>query len=62
MPTLVFGFVKTGDIFYQPPGFIAVEKVLSDNSISLRMNSLIFTEETARSFLMGLDQASQLPV
>ncbi|CAE6946037.1 unnamed protein product, partial [Symbiodinium sp. CCMP2592] len=58
LQTLVFGFVKTGDVLYQPAGYLAVEKVLTDNSISLRMNSLAFTEDTMRSFLAGLSQLS----
>ena len=36
MQTLVAGFVKTGDLWYIPSGYLLVEKSLTDSSIAVR--------------------------
>lgn len=36
MPSLVAGFIKTGDVWYTPAGMLICEKALTDVSVALR--------------------------
>ncbi|CAL1132957.1 unnamed protein product [Cladocopium goreaui] len=55
--TLSAGFLRTGDLFYLPMGYMLCEKNMVDNNVSVRYTPIFFTELTEYSLAIVMDQA-----
>ena len=45
LPSLCVAYLKTGDVLYMPPGFVSIEKTLSEHSVVLRRVWLVYQFE-----------------